>query len=37
VVAYLKDARGSHLDATLVDLLLQNLDAALAINARYPS
>ena len=37
VVAYLKDARGSHLDATLVDLLLENLDAALAINARYPS
>lgn len=37
VVAYLKGASGTHLDARIVNLLLDNLDAALAINARFPS
>ena len=36
VVKYLQDASGTHLDAHLVRLMIDNLDKALAINAQYP-
>jgi response regulator RpfG family c-di-GMP phosphodiesterase len=36
VMQYLRDASGTHLDANIVQLLIDNLDDALAINAQYP-
>ena len=36
VLKYLKEAGGTHLDAEIVQLLIDNLDKALAINAAYP-
>ena len=36
VLKYLQDASGTHLDAHLVQLMIDNLDKALAINAQYP-
>ena len=35
VLAYLREASGTHLDANIVRLLMENLDDILAINARY--
>ena len=37
VLAYLRDASGTHLDANIVRLLMKNLDEVLAINARFPA
>lgn len=36
VLAHLKEQRGRHFDPVLVDRLIERLDAALAIVARYP-
>ncbi len=36
VVKYLQEAGGTHLDPHIVQLLVDNLDKALAINAAYP-
>ena len=36
VLNYLREASGTHLDAHIVNLLIENLDDAIAINARYP-
>ena len=36
VLKYLHEASGTHLDANIVKLLIDNLDQALAINALYP-
>ena len=35
VLAHLKEASGSHLDPYYVDLLIKNIDKALAINQDY--
>ncbi len=35
-VTHMRAVRGTHLDAKLVDLFLQHLDAALLINSRFP-
>ncbi|MCX7217543.1 MAG: HD domain-containing protein, partial [Burkholderiales bacterium] len=36
VIRHLQTVSGTHLDTYYVDLLIANIDAALAINARYP-
>ncbi|AZP12160.1 DUF3369 domain-containing protein [Undibacterium parvum] len=36
VIRHLQTVSGTHLDTHYVDLLIANIDAALAINARYP-
>ena len=36
VLNYLREASGTHLDANIVKLLIENLDEAIAINALYP-
>jgi HD-GYP domain-containing protein (c-di-GMP phosphodiesterase class II) len=36
VVSYLREVSGSHLDPQYVELLIANLDAALALNQRFP-
>ncbi|QJQ06488.1 DUF3369 domain-containing protein [Undibacterium piscinae] len=36
VMAHLQAVSGSHLDPVYVDVLIKNVDAALAINAKYP-
>lgn len=36
VVGYLREAAGRHLDPRFVDLLIKNIDKALAINERWP-
>jgi response regulator RpfG family c-di-GMP phosphodiesterase len=36
VLDYLKEERGRHFDPALVDMFLKNIDAVMAINARYP-
>lgn len=35
VLAYLRDASGTHLDANIVQMLMENLDEILAIKSRY--
>jgi response regulator RpfG family c-di-GMP phosphodiesterase len=36
VLNYIRDVSGTHLDPVIVEALFANLDAALAVNARYP-
>ncbi|MNO02228.1 hypothetical protein D3C81_2225600 [compost metagenome] len=36
VVSYLREVSGSHLDPQYVELLIENLDEALALNQRFP-
>jgi HD-GYP domain-containing protein (c-di-GMP phosphodiesterase class II) len=36
VTEHLREVAGHHLDPTYVDLLIQNMDKALAINAQWP-
>lgn len=36
VVSYLREVSGSHLDPQYVELLIANLDQALALNQRFP-
>ncbi|MES2296156.1 MAG: HD domain-containing phosphohydrolase [Pseudomonadota bacterium] len=36
VLAHMREVSGSHLDPVYVELLIQNIDAALEINSRFP-
>ena len=36
VVEHLREVAGQHLDPVYVDLLVQNIDKAVAINERFP-
>jgi HD-GYP domain-containing protein (c-di-GMP phosphodiesterase class II) len=36
VVEHLREVAGHHLDPVYVDLLVQNIDKAVAINERFP-
>jgi response regulator RpfG family c-di-GMP phosphodiesterase len=36
VLNYIKEERGRHFDPALVDIFINNIDAIMAINARYP-
>jgi HD-GYP domain-containing protein (c-di-GMP phosphodiesterase class II) len=36
VTEHLREVAGHHLDPTYVDLLIRNMDKALAINAQWP-
>jgi len=35
-VAHMRDVAGKHLDPKFVELLIANMDKALAINERFP-
>jgi HD-GYP domain-containing protein (c-di-GMP phosphodiesterase class II) len=36
VIDYMRKGAGTHLDPEIVEMLFNNLDDVLAVNARYP-